>query len=179
MTDALTLYMGGGIFSLLPNTPWIGRTVADNGTDKLRMLERVNPQPIEGLRLCADQDCRVEIYHCLRPIDFTADPPTWNEYAPSASGEWAAPGGIGPGDSNYLGALDLVADGPATLANPAVKAAFQVMCDGASPCLLILRCDRGQEVVGILNLKAAAECIPGDKDPAPSEGLQPSGGIEK
>lgn len=79
---------------MLPDTPWLGEYIANNGTDELRALSfsilRSGSSPILGLtnvtarlsselELTADTNCQVEVYHCLRSLDFISDAPTWNE----------------------------------------------------------------------------------------------------
>ena len=160
----LPVYLAGGIFSMLPNTPWIGDSIANTGAHELRTVgfvaARTADTPPLGLLgltvrsatrldVTADTDCQVEIYRCLREIGFAADPPTWNEYDPSASATWATPGGTGSGDAIYIGALDLTADVTAQLSNAALTSAVQAMIDGAEQNFLIRRSDSGPETVGI------------------------------
>lgn len=161
----LPVYLVGGIWSYLPNTPWIGDSIANSGTDDLRSvgfvvartadtpalgLTGLTVRSATGLDVTADTDCQVAVYRCLREIDFAADPPTWNEYDPSASGAWATPGGTGSGDADYLGSLDLTADVTAQLSNAALTSAVQAMIDGAEQNFLIRRSDTGPETVGML-----------------------------
>jgi hypothetical protein len=165
----LPVYLAGGIFSLLPNTPWIGDSVANNGTDELRsvgfVVARTADTPPLGLtdltvrsatrlEIIADTDCQVEVYHCLREIDFVLDPPTWNEYDLSASAAWATPGGTGPGDATYIGSLDLTANVTAQLSNAALTSAVQAMIDGAEQNFLIRRTNTGPETIA-----ASAELV--------------------
>jgi len=160
----LPVYFSGGIFSLLPNTPWIGDAIANNGINELRsvglVLARTADSPVRGLTgvavlpatridVTADVDCTVELYHGLRAIDFTADPPTWNEYDPSASAAWTAGGGIGAGDATFIGSLDLAANVTGQLSNAALAAAAQAMIDGAEQNILIRRSDQGSQTIGV------------------------------
>ncbi len=160
----LPIYFSGGIFSLLPNTPWIGSSIANNGTNELRSIAfvraRTTDSPPLGLtnvtarsatkiELTADTTCNVEIYHCLRAIDFTGDPPTWNEYDPSASGAWSTPGGTGAGDATYVGAMSLTANVAGQLSNVALVTAVQNMIDGSEQNFLARRSDTGGETIGI------------------------------
>ncbi len=159
----LPIYLPGGIFSMMPNTSWIGDSVANNGTDELRsvgfVLARTTDSPPRGLtnvttrsttkiELTADTTCQVWIYHCLRTIDF-ADPPTWNEYDPSASTPWASPGGSGAGDANYIGVMNLTANVAGQLSNAALTNAVQAMIDGSEQNFLVRRSDTGPETIGI------------------------------
>lgn len=160
----LPIYLSAGIFSLLPNTPWLGESIANNGVNELRSigfaLARTADQPALGLtnvavrsatriELTADTDCQVEIYHCLREIDFAGDPPTWNEYDPSEYAAWAEPGGTGQGDATFIGSLSLTADVTGQLSNAALASAVQAMIDGAQQDFLIRRGDTGSETIGI------------------------------
>jgi len=161
---ALPVYFSGGIFSMLPNTPWIGDCIANNGADELRsiglVLARTADSPARGLvavtalpatriDVTADTDCTVELYRCCRAIDFTADPPTWNEYDPSASSAWTAPGGAGAGDAVFIGSLALTANVTGQLSNAALVAAVQALIDGAEQNILIRRADTGSQTIGV------------------------------
>ena len=160
----LPIYFSTGIFSLLPNTWWVGGAIANNDVDELRsigfVLARTADQPALGLtnvtlraatliELTADTDCEVEIYHCLREIDFTGDRPTWNEYDPSESAAWAQPGGTGQGDATLIGSLDLAAEVPGQLSNGALATAVQAMIDGLEQNILVRRSDIGTETIAI------------------------------
>ena len=160
----LPVYFSGGIFSLLPGTPWIGSSIANNGTNELRsigfVLARTADSPPLGLanvtarstsriELTADTSCSVDIYHCLRAIDFTGDPPTWNQYDPSASATWASAGGTGSGDATYIGSISLTAGVAGQLSNSALVSAVQNMIDGAEQNFLVRRSDTGYQTIGI------------------------------
>jgi hypothetical protein len=160
----LPVYFSAGIFSVLPNTPWIGDSIANNGVDELRSLGFVVGRTVDSpplgptnatvrpatlLQLTADTDCQVEVYHCLRQIDFVGDPPTWNQYDPSEGAFWTSPGGTGPGDADMLGSLTLTANVPAQLSNAAVTAAVQAMIDGGEQNFLLRRSDTGYETIGV------------------------------
>jgi len=160
----LPVYFAGGLFSSLPDTPWITDAIANNGTNELRAVGyaiiRTNETPDRGLvnvsvrpssyfEITADVDCSVEIYRCLRSIDFVSDPPTWNEYDPSASAAWATPGGTGSGDAALIGSLDLAADSPGQLSGSAMASALQAMVDGEEQNFLIRRSDTGPQTVSI------------------------------
>jgi len=160
----LPVYFAGGLFSVLPDTPWITDAVANNGTNELRAVGysviRTGETPDRGLmnltvrsssciRITADADCSVEVYHCLRSIDFVNDPPTWNEYDPSASAAWTTPGGTGSGDAELIGSLDLTADVPAQLSTDELTSAIQAMVDGGEQNFLVRRSDEGSETIAI------------------------------
>jgi hypothetical protein len=160
----LPVYFTAGIISMYPNTPWVGVSIANNGIDELRSVGfaviRTTDEPPLGLtnvtvrattriELTADTDCQVEIYHCLRPIDFPSDPPTWNEYDPSESEPWSAPGGTGEGDAEFIGSLSLIANVAGQLSNAALADAVQAMIDGAEQDFLLRRLDTGYETIGI------------------------------
>ena len=160
----LPVYFAGGLFSVLPDTPWITDAIANNGTNELRAVGyaviRTGETPDRGLvnatvrsssylQLTADVDCSVEVYRCLRTIDFANDPPTWNEYDPSASAAWATPGGTGSGDSVFIGSMSLTADVPSQLSTSALASALQAMVGGAEQNFLIRRSDTGPETISI------------------------------
>ncbi|MGC9455378.1 MAG: hypothetical protein ACP5HU_11015 [Phycisphaerae bacterium] len=161
----LPLYPSAGLFSPMPDTPWPGGEVANNGLDELQTLGfailRTEETPPRGLidvtvragssvQLLTDTDCTLELYHCLRPIDFNDDLPTWNEYAPGYP--WSQPGGLGAGDSTYIGSVALSAGVAGTLSNPALTAALQAMIDGDEQNLLIRRQDNGPETTEVTAL---------------------------
>ncbi|MHC4981555.1 MAG: hypothetical protein ACYTF6_00090 [Planctomycetota bacterium] len=160
----LPVYFAGGLFSILPDTPWITDAIANNGADELRTvgyavirtgespqrgLANATLRPSSYLQITADVDCSVEIYRCLRSIDFINDPPTWNEYDPSASGAWATPGGTGSGDAVLIGSMALTADVPGQLSTSALASALQAMVDGAEQNYLLRRSDTGPETITI------------------------------
>ncbi len=160
----LPIYFSAGIFSPLPNTGWIGDSIANNRVDELRSigfalartedapplgLTDVTVRPGSRIELTADTDCQVEVFHCLRRIDFVEDSPTWNEYDPSESAAWDQPGGTGAGDAAFIGSMSLSAGVPGQLSGSALSAAVQQMIDGAEQNFLVRRSDVGNETIGI------------------------------
>ncbi len=160
----LPVYLTAGLFSVLPNTSWIGESLANNGTDELRCVgfavARTADSPPLGitnaavrsdtkLELTADTDCQVEVYHCLRTIDFVDDPPTWNEYDPSASASWATAGGTGQADATLLGSINLTANVTAALSGAALTSAVQAMIDRDEQSFLLRRSDTGPETIAV------------------------------
>ncbi len=160
----LPVYLAGGIFSIMPDTPWIGDSVANNGSDELRAvgfawlrspatpsqgLVNVTVRDASELELTASDDCSLAIYRCCRAIDFLADPPTWNEYAPLGSSAWALPGGTGAGDAVYLGQVSLAAGVPGTLSNSALALGLQAMVDGEPQNFLIRRTDASPDTIDV------------------------------
>ncbi len=160
----LPVYFAAGIFSVMPDTPWLGEAIANNGTDELRSLGfallSTDETPARGiaaaavlpgtrLELLADVACTVEVGRCLRELDFVNDPPTWNEHDPSASASWDAPGASGSGDVESIGSVVLSANGPGSLSGAALRSAVQAMVDGAPPNLLAARQDTGSETIAI------------------------------
>jgi hypothetical protein len=159
----LPVYLSGGLFSILPDTPWLIEVVANNGSAEVRSvgfvvlriapdgrgLTNVTIRPTSRLELTADVDCAIDIFRCQRAIDFVNDPPTWNSYAPSASGAWGSPGGLGSGDAASIGSIGLIADEPASLTGSGLAAAIQAMIDGAEQNFLFRRSDTGYETVTI------------------------------
>ncbi len=154
----------GGLFSILPETPWLGEHVANNGANELRSVGFAQLQPggeatlgltdvtirtTSELEITADADCSIEVYHCKRPIDFVGDPPTWNEYDPSASASWDTPGGLGAGDATYIGAMSLAGQTPGALSGAALQSVLQTMVDGGQQNILVRRSDSGSETIFI------------------------------
>jgi hypothetical protein len=160
----LPVYFAAGIFSTMPDTPWLGEAIANNGGDELRSLGfallTTDETPARGLTnltvrsgtrldLTSDADCTVAVSRCLRPLDFSGDPPTWNEHDPSASAAWSMPGASGVSDAESVGTVALTAGATGSLGGAAVASAVQAMVDGAPPNWLIARSDTGSETVAI------------------------------
>ncbi len=158
----LPLYLPCGLFSPLPDTPWIGDSVANNGADELRAvghavlraggapelgLTNVTARDATAVELTADAACTVEVYRCLRAIDFDADPPTWNEYDPSGPAAWSVPGAGGAADATLLGSIVLAADTPGALTTPALQTAVQAMIDGGEQNFILRRADAGAQTI--------------------------------
>jgi len=160
----LPIYFSAGIFSVLPDTPWIDQAVANNGADEVRSigLALIVPADSSGrglidvevrsgssLSITADKDCTIEAYHCLRPILWETDPPSWNEYQPDADKSWSGPGGLGAGDAAFIGSVSLTADQPGSISNSALVTALQSMIDGAESNFLVRRADTDSATVSI------------------------------
>ncbi len=154
----LPIYWASGLFSVLPDTPWTGEAVANNGTNELRSVGyavfRADGLPVRGLtdataratskiEITADANCTVDLYRVKRWLDFEFDMPTWNRYDPSASLAWETPGGLGSQDAAFIGSIQLTADVPGTLTGAAVQQAFQDILDGADQFFLLRRADTG------------------------------------
>ncbi len=157
----MPIYFAAGIFSPLPNTPWLTAAIANNGADELRALGyavvRIVENPPRGpanftarsssrLEITADTDCSVGVYHCLRPVDFIENLPTWNSYG---SGSWASPGGLGSGDSTYIGSIGLTAYIPGSLSGSALAGALTAMATGAAQNFLVRRSDTDTDTIVI------------------------------
>jgi hypothetical protein len=153
----LPIYWCSGLFTIAPDTPWTAEVVANNGTDELRNvgyavfrgvesppLGLVNATALSGsyLEVTADTDCTVEVFHCLRPIDWEWLA-SWNEYNPHTGAAWASPGGTGPGDSTSVGSVALTAGVPGQISGGNLTAALQNILDGAVQNFLIRRVDVG------------------------------------
>lgn len=152
----LPIYWISGLFSLAPDTPWTAGMVAHTEVGELRNvgyavfrggqsppwgLTNLTVRSSSFLEVTADTDCTVEVFHCLRPIDFEDWGATWNEYNPGTSSAWATPGGTGPGDSVSLGTVALQADVPGQITGSALAEGFQAIADGAEQNFLIRRVD--------------------------------------
>ena len=159
----LPVYFVGGLFSPLPDTPWFGGAIANNGSSELRTvgfsvvrlgqpaqgLANVTVRATSSLRICADADCQVQVCHCLRDIDFENDLPDWNRYAPVAGGAWSTPGGNGSLDAVAIGSAALAANVWSTIGGQPLAEAVQAMVDGAPPNLLVRRTDTGSRTINV------------------------------
>lgn len=160
----LPIYLAAGLFSPLPDSPWIGELIANNGSQELRTVGfaviREQQEPYRGLanvivrassfiEITADADCTVEVHRVLRPLEFVADQPTWNEYDPSESSAWTAPGALGQGDSTLIGSIVLTAQSPGSLSNAALVEALGAMIDGGEQNFLVRRADTGANTIGV------------------------------
>jgi hypothetical protein len=158
----LPLYLPCGLFSLLPDSPWIGATVANSGAAELRAVAAVmmrtadaSPRGLTGvqvrqasrLELTADTDCTLEVYRLLRDVSPWSDPPTWNEYSPAGAAAWQAPGALGAQDAALVATLSMQAGVAARLSSSALTAALQAQADGAPQRWLIRRADTGYETI--------------------------------
>lgn len=152
----MPIYWISGLMSLAPDLPYAGGAVVNTGTDELRSVGyavfRGSGSPARGLadvtvrstsyvEVTADVDCTVELYHCLRAMDFQNWPATWNEYNPGTSSAWATPGGTGEGDSVLLGSVALTASTPGQITGTALVSGLQNIIDGAEQNFLIRRTD--------------------------------------
>ena len=160
----LPVYFPAGIFSAMPDDPWMGQAVANNGTVDLRSLGYAilcpAGTPTRGLvdvavrsssrlTITADRDCTVEARHCLRPLLWASDPPTWNEYQPGGNKAWSTPGATGEGDSTVIGSASLTADVPGDITGGGLPSALQNMIDGGEDNFLLRRTDTGPSTVNI------------------------------
>jgi len=100
----------GGMFSVMPQTAWPGRAVANNGADELRAIFRVLSARLE---IAADRPCTLEVYLCMRAVDLDGWPPSWRECLPAWGIAWSAPGGLGALDAMYVAEVRLAAAGRA------------------------------------------------------------------
>lgn len=162
----LPVYMTGGLFSILPDMPWAGGMVANNGVDELRScgfaifharsagghdigLRDIEVLPTSRIEITTDVDCRLAVYRCLRPMNSLPDGPTWNQYRPSTDDAWEQPGGLGTADAVVLGQAEATAGMATAVSGPAVAAALEVMADGGEPNFTIRRLDNGPQTVGL------------------------------
>jgi hypothetical protein len=160
----LPIYFSAGLFSILPDTPWVGQAIANNGSNELRALGfallRTDESTPRGLvnaavrtssqiELTCDTSCQVQVYRCLREVDYLDDPPTWNQFDPSASANWSSPGAAGAADATLVDALSMTADQAASLSGQATADAMQAMVDGAPQNLLVRRSDSGGQTIAL------------------------------
>lgn len=151
----MPVYLPAGIFSLMPDTPWSSSTVANTGTDELRVVGlavlRTDEVPPKGLvdvsvrasssvALTADVACTLELYHCEAAVDFEGEQPTWNS-------PWSSPGALS--DSTRIGSCAAVPGAPGTVTGGDLQSALQAMIDGAEQNFLVRRADTGWESVTV------------------------------
>lgn len=155
----LPLIHVGGMYSYMPDAHWFGEMIVNDGQDELRAiflseirldglggqvrgLSNVTVRPSSKLRLISDTDCTVEVYACLRELDFEGNYATWNNYKMYPPAEpWAQPGGLGQGDSTLVGSVSLEADEVGLLSGPDLTAALNGMVQGLPQAFIIRRTD--------------------------------------
>lgn len=158
----LPVYAPAGIFSAMPDTPWTGSLVANNGTDELRSLGfaflRVDGNTVRGLadvtvrdtsrlEITADADCTIQALRCTRELDFSGDLPSWNQSRPGLSEGWTSPGAAT--DAEVLGEIGLSAGQAGVLSGSTLAGELQAMIDGRPQNFLFRRTDAGEETIGI------------------------------
>ncbi len=142
----LPIYTTAGILSTVPNMPWIGDVIANNGTDELRSVgwavvyyddRGIQNATARSSKVVVSVDiaCTVGVYHCQYPVDFD-NPPTWNN-------PWSSPGGLA--DSTLIGTASCSPGSPGTISG--VSTAFQAMLDGSEQNFLFRRMDTGTETI--------------------------------
>ncbi len=163
----LPIYFSAGIFSVLPDAPWIAGCVGnfDDG-DELRAagfftmrrqaadsqvlgLCDVQARPGSFIEITADTDCTLELYRSMRPMDFSGNLPTWRRYDQTGNGLWQSPGGLGGDEAELLGELALAAGVPERLASANVTSFLNGVSAGTLPNLLVRRGDIGLQTVAI------------------------------
>jgi len=157
----MPFYFSAGIFSAMPDMPWMGEAIGNNGINELRSLGNalitlgslgltdVTVRSSSRVYLNADVNCDVEIYRCKRPILFASDPPTWNEYDPSASLSWATAGCSGAADRALIGSMSLTANVENSITGATVASELQAMIDGAEQNFMVRRTDTSSATIGI------------------------------
>ena len=160
----MPVYLVAGMHSQFPDTPWWGGIIANNGGDEVRGLGhayiRTADTPPRGLvdltvaegsyiDLLVDFGCSVEVRACLRDVDLGGDPPSWNEYDPSAAADWATPGGGGSADSQAIGTVFCPQGEWTRISGAAVASAVQAMVDGAPLVFLVRRANSGPEAIEV------------------------------
>ena len=161
----MPIYIGCGIFSILPDSRWMGGIIGNNGGDECRQVCEISLQTASGghtlgpgnvivrpsstIAITTDTACTVEVYRCLRDIDSANDGPTWNKFRPDAGIAWGQPGGLGAGDAELIGVLDCTSNQPAILSGQAVAAALQAMIGGQPQIVTVRRSDSGYETIAV------------------------------
>ena len=151
------LYLPGGLFSPLPDVPWLGGVIANDGVSELRTagaiiarnvgdggvihgLSGIAIRSTSSIELTADLDCRVSVGFLPAPaVDWDNDPPCWD-------GPWAG----GGANAQPLGELTLTAGQTGRLSSAALTAALQQIADGgAESNFLISRMDCSNDNITI------------------------------
>lgn len=97
--------------------------------------------------LTTDVDCDVEVYRCKRPLLFASDPPTWNEYDPSASVPWETAGCGGASDRAFIGSMSLTKDVENSITGATLAFQLQAMIDGAQQNFMVRRTDTSSATI--------------------------------
>lgn len=160
----LPLFLTSGMFSTVPDEPWDGGYVANNGSAEIRSvgcifartddspalgLSGVEVRPTSRIELTAQDSCSVELRRILQPMALLSDLPTWNCYRPAQSLTWASPGGAGQNDSAVIGSVALPAGQAGVLSGAAVASALQAMIDGTGQNFLLRRTDTGSASIPV------------------------------
>ncbi len=161
----IPIYFCSGIYSELPDASWPTSQIYHSDAEEFRNvgfavlagqkesqavgLANVTVRSSSSVSITVDTDCTVQLYHCLRTIDFINDPPSWNQYAPVGNHSWASPGGTGNGDVTSIGSVSLTANTPGTISGSNLTAALQAMVDGSEQNFLLRRSDTGDETITI------------------------------
>lgn len=149
----------GGMFSVMPDTCWVGGLVANTGPHELRSIVVIEPgQPASRscppigsashLQITGGTDCRIEVYRCLRRLA-AEDRPTWRASRRRAGPQWSAPGAGGSQDSRLIGAVTVSADMAAALGGEDVLKALQSLAAGEQVWLVLRRADVGPNVAAV------------------------------
>lgn len=151
----------GGIFSVLPDTPWMGGIVGRSGSDEIRALgfvllrdgplglQDVTVRATTSLQITTDAACEIEVRHCLRPLNSINNLPTWRRYDPDADQAWTFAGGTGSDDSTALGTIALPASTRTSFSTASLMTAVQEMIDGSAMNFLFRRVDSGPQTVAL------------------------------
>ena len=160
----MPIYFAAGIYSLLPDTNWVGEALGNNGTHELRSLgfaylktdhtparglTNVTVRPASRIYITADKDCQIEVYRCKRPVNYLNDLPTWNEYSPASNSAWQTPGCSGSLDRQFIGSMAMTADQENYITGSSVAAALQAMIDTGPQNFMVRRSDTGWQTVRI------------------------------
>lgn len=162
----MPIYWPAGIFSILPDTPWIGGVLANNGTHEVRSIGHAYlrrwEDPLSGLgnvrvlassrvNLRSQRACGVAVYQLDKTISWTEQPPTWSHNPPD---DWDSPGGLG-GGATYMGSAGLALDVPsgqfiASISGGSVAAGLQAIVDGARQNFIARRTDTSDPITAEL-----------------------------
>lgn len=144
----LPIEFGYGLFSIFPDTTWVGYGVANDGADELRSAGVAQLRSIanESLGLSnvtvrsgsvtvtTEADRALEFYRLNAAIDYDSPErmPCWNW-------PWSTPGALG--DATLISTISTTAGTPAVISGAAMISALQAMVDGAPMNFLMRQAD--------------------------------------
>ncbi len=135
-------YNTAGILSSVPDTPWIGDVIANDGVDELQSVGwavvHFDDKGIQNatarsssIVVSVDTACTVQVYHVDKYVDFD-NPPSWNSF-----------GGLTGCTS--IGSASCSPGSPGTISG--ASTALQNMIDGSYQNFLFRRSDTGVETI--------------------------------
>jgi hypothetical protein len=132
-----------GAFSVLPDTPWIGACIANDGHSELRAIGTADCPGARGLELRADADCVVAVDAIDAREQNARSPRTWNDLLRTPT--------------SHLGCAALSAGQPFELHGESVGRVLAAAANGDVLELAIRRLDHARGTVLVAAQLLAAE----------------------